>query len=73
MAKPKDEKPKGDPKVRTVNLNPKPKGELKPIGGSMADDWNTRLLNNVGGSLPAILISKPAARPLLLSVRRWSI
>ncbi len=24
----------------------------KAIGGSMADDWNLRLLNGVGGSLP---------------------
>jgi hypothetical protein len=52
-------KPKGDPKPedlkpppRTIAINPKPKGELKAIGGSMADDWNLRLLNGVGGSLP---------------------
>ena len=49
-------KPKGDPKLedlkpppRTIAINPKPKGELKAIGGSMADDWNLRLLNGVGG------------------------
>ena len=49
-------KPKGDPKLedlkpppRTIAINPKPKGELKAIGGSMADDSNLRLLNGVGG------------------------
>jgi hypothetical protein len=45
-------KPKDDPKVRSIALNPKPKGEFKMVGGSLADDWNMRLLNNVGGSLP---------------------
>jgi hypothetical protein len=45
-------KPKGDPKVRTIAINPNPKGEFKLIGGSLADDWNMRLLNNVGGTVP---------------------
>ena len=52
-------KPKGDlkpedlkPPPRNIVINPKPKGELKAVGGSMADDWNLRLLNGVGGSLP---------------------
>jgi hypothetical protein len=45
-------KPKDDPKVRSITLNPKPKGEFKLLGGSHADDWNMRLLNSVGGSLP---------------------
>jgi hypothetical protein len=45
-------KPKDDPKVRSITLNPKPKGEFKLLGGSQADDWNLRLLNSVGGSLP---------------------
>jgi hypothetical protein len=50
--KPEDEKPKGDPKVRSIALNPNPKGEFKMVGGSIADDWNMRLLNGVGGALP---------------------
>ena len=33
-------------------IDPNPKGELKRIGGSLADEWNLRLLNLVGGSLP---------------------
>ena len=45
-------KPKDDPKLRTIALNPNPKGELKMVGGSLADDWNMRLLNNVGGTVP---------------------
>ena len=52
MTKPKDEKPKDDPKVRSITLNPNPKGEFKLVGGSLADDWNMRLLNNVGSTLP---------------------
>jgi hypothetical protein len=45
-------KPKDDPKPRSKTLNPKPKGEFKLLGGSLADDWNMRLLNNVGGAVP---------------------
>ncbi len=45
-------KPKDDPKVRSIALNPNPKGEFKMVGGSLADDWNMRLLNNVGGTVP---------------------
>jgi hypothetical protein len=52
MTKPKSEKPKDDPKVRSIALNPNPKGEFKMVGGSLADDWNMRLLNGVGGALP---------------------
>jgi len=52
MTKPNDEKPKDDPKVRSIALNPNPKGEFKLVGGSLADDWNMRLLNNVGSTLP---------------------
>ena len=48
----KPEKPKDDPKVRSIALNPNPKGEFKLVGGSLADDWNMRLLNNVGSTLP---------------------
>ena len=43
---------KGDLKVRSITINPNPKGEFKLIGGSLADDWNMRLLNSVGGALP---------------------
>jgi hypothetical protein len=45
-------KPKNDPKVRSIALNPNPKGEYKRVGGSMADDWNLRLLNSVNRALP---------------------
>jgi hypothetical protein len=45
-------KPKDNPKLRTIALNPTPKGEFKMVGGSLADDWNMRLLNNVGGTVP---------------------
>ena len=34
MTKPKDEKPKNDPKVGAIALNPNPKGEFKMLGGS---------------------------------------
>jgi hypothetical protein len=45
-------KPKANQKPRSIALDPNPKGEFKRIGGSLADDWNMRLLNLVGGSLP---------------------
>jgi hypothetical protein len=45
MKKPKEE-------VRTIELDPNPKGELKMLGGSRSDKWNLRLLNLVGNSLP---------------------
>ena len=47
----KKPKPKDDPKVRTIAIN-KPKGDLKLIAGSMADDWNMRQLINIGRALP---------------------
>ena len=37
---------------RSIAIDPNPKGEFKCIGGSLADDWNLRLLSLVGGSLP---------------------
>jgi hypothetical protein len=43
---------KGPPQPRSIAIDPNPKGELKSIGGSLADDWNLRLLNLVGSSLP---------------------
>jgi hypothetical protein len=45
-------KPNEDPKPRSIALDPNPKGEFKMLGGSRADDWNMRLLNLVGNSLP---------------------
>src|SRR5712672_1569184 len=45
MKKPKEE-------VRTIELDPNPKGELKMLGGSRSDKWNLRLVNLVGNSLP---------------------
>src|ERR1700704_1015471 len=45
MKKPKEE-------VRTIELDPNPKGELRMLGGSRSDKWNLRLLNLVGNSLP---------------------
>jgi hypothetical protein len=38
--------------VRTLDIDPNPKGELKDLGGSRSDEWNMRLLNLVGNSLP---------------------
>jgi hypothetical protein len=45
-------KPKAPSQPRSISIDPNPKGELKRIGGSLADEWNLRLLNLVGGSLP---------------------
>ena len=45
-------KPKDDPKPMSIALDPNPKGKFKMLGGSQADDWNMRLLNSVGGSVP---------------------
>ena len=43
-------KPKKEP--NSIALDPDPKGELKLLGGGRADEWNMRLVNLVGGSLP---------------------
>jgi hypothetical protein len=43
-------KPKKEP--NGIALDPNPKGELKLLGGGRADEWNMRLVNLVGGSLP---------------------
>lgn len=45
MTKPKE-------KGRTLAIDPNPKGELKRLGGSRSDEWNMRLVNLVGSSLP---------------------
>jgi hypothetical protein len=44
--------PKKDSQTRAIALDPKPKGEFKRLGGSLADDWNLRLANLVTGALP---------------------
>ena len=44
--------PKTKEDVRTIDLDPDPKGKLKMLGGSLSDDWNMRLVNLVGNSLP---------------------
>src|ERR1700750_3263424 len=44
--------PKTKEEVRTLELDPDPKGKLKLLGGSRSDDWNMRLVNLVGNSLP---------------------
>ena len=38
-------KPKAPPQPRSISIDPNPKGELKRVGGSLADEWNLRLLN----------------------------
>jgi hypothetical protein len=43
-------KPKED--IRTLELDPNPKGELKMLGGSQSDKWNLRLISLVSNSLP---------------------
>ncbi|WP_426531781.1 hypothetical protein [Bradyrhizobium sp. McL0615] len=40
------------PKGLTLELDPKPKGELKRLGGSQSDKWNLRLVNLVTNALP---------------------
>jgi hypothetical protein len=43
---------KAKEEVRTLELDPDPKGKLKMLGGSFSDDWNLRLVNLVGNALP---------------------
>jgi hypothetical protein len=43
---------KAKEEVRMLELDPNPKGKLKMLGGSFSDDWNMRLVNLVGNSLP---------------------
>jgi hypothetical protein len=52
MRKERSHEPNEEPEPRSIALDSNPKGELKLIGGSLADDWNMRLLNLVCGSLP---------------------
>ena len=48
MTKPR----KKNGKAVHISLNPKPKGDFKRLGGSMADDWNMRLFNLTSMALP---------------------
>ena len=38
--------------IRTVNIDPEPKGKLRDIAGSNRDEWNTRIVNLVASALP---------------------
>jgi hypothetical protein len=49
------------PKGLTVELDPKPKGELKKLGGSQSDKWNLRLVGLVTNALPITHSDKEAA------------
>jgi len=44
--------PKKDSQTMAISLDPNPKGKFKRLGGSLADDWNMRLLNLVARALP---------------------
>ena len=44
--------PKKDSQTMAIALDPNPKGKFKRLGGSLADDWNMRLVNLVAGALP---------------------
>ena len=46
------QKPKAPPQPVSISIDPNPKGEFKIVGGSLADDWNLRLVSNVGSTLP---------------------
>ena len=48
------------PKGSTLELDPKPRGELKRLGGSQSDKWNLRLVNLVTGALPITQSNKEA-------------
>ena len=41
--------PKKDSQTMAIALDPNPKGKFKRLGGSLADDWNMRLVNLVAG------------------------
>ena len=38
--------------IRTINIDPEPKGKLKDIGGSNRDEWNSHIANLVASALP---------------------
>jgi hypothetical protein len=54
--------------VRTIALDPNPKGELKDLGGSRSDEWNMRLINLVGGSLPTNHSNREASNEAIKAV-----
>ena len=61
MTKPKEE-------LRTLEIDPNPKGELKKLGGGNADIWNLRLVNLVGNSLPVDRSNREASKEALKAV-----
>lgn len=61
-------KPNEGSKGMTVALDPKPKGELKKLGGSQADVWNLRLANLVTGSLPVDKSDRDSAKAAATAV-----
>jgi hypothetical protein len=61
-------KPNEGSKGMTVALDPKPKGELKKLGGSQADVWNLRLANLVTGSLPVDKSDRDSAKAATTAV-----
>ncbi len=59
-------KPKKKP--NSIALDPNPKGELKLLGGGRADEWNMRLVNLVGGSLPIDHSNRDASNEAITAV-----
>ena len=59
-------KPKKEP--NGIALDPNPKGELKLLGGGRADEWNMRLVNLVGGSLPIDHCNRDASNEAITAV-----
>ena len=59
-------KPKKEP--NSIALDPDPKGELKLLGGGRADEWNMRLVNLVGGSLPIDHCNRDASNEAITAV-----
>ncbi len=60
-AKPKKE-------ANNIALDPNPKGELKLLGGGRADEWNMRLVNLVGCSLPIDHSNREASNEAITAV-----
>jgi hypothetical protein len=40
------------PRIRKIEIDPKPKGDLKALGGARYDDWNNWLASATAGALP---------------------
>jgi hypothetical protein len=65
--------PKKDSQTMAITLDPNPKGKFKRLGGSLADDWNMRLLNVVAGALPDVAQLMAADEGALSMFRRgWA-